>query len=407
MRRAILLVFLLLIVTPTGAQDDSPLIITGGTIIDGTGAEPLAGAWLVLDGERIAEVITDPALYDPPEGARFLDAGGGTVLPGFTNAHTHFTNEPEVRHEDFLLRGVTSICNLATSLEGMPVLAQDTTGDGLPAARGLMAGPMITAPGGYPGPVWGYEGNYEVEGPAEAAEAVADLIENHGADFIKIPLEPSGRATDWPVLSLDEVRAITGAAHDHGTVVIAHVEDFGYLERALDGGVDVITHAQHRWKDDGGERLFSGDPANPVLHESYPPLLERMVEEDVIWMPTLDVLSLRPGALRRAGMLEAARQFHAMGGRLAVGNDWPLGDLPAGIPLGEMRLLVDAGLDEMAVIVAGTATAATVCGHGDDLGTLEPGKRADVVIVAGDPLADLSALEDVTTVILNGEIVEP
>ena len=102
------------------------------------------------------------------------------------------------------------------------------------------------------------------------------------------------------------------------------------------------------------------------------------------------------------------RQFHTLGGVIALANDYNTGEaIKQGMPLREMRLLLAAGLTPMQVIEAGTRNAAQVCGHGQELGTLEPGKLADIIVVNGDPSADIEVMRQVSVVIKGGQIVLP
>ncbi|UCH63700.1 MAG: amidohydrolase family protein, partial [Fidelibacterota bacterium] len=103
--------------------------------------------------------------------------------------------------------------------------------------------------------------------------------------------------------------------------------------------------------------------------------------------------------------LETVRRFHALGGRVALGNDYANVGIEAGMPIMEMTLLAEAGLAPLAVIEGSTREAAVVCGQGETLGTLEPGKLADVIVVAGDPLQDIQAMREVVVVIKGGELV--
>jgi imidazolonepropionase-like amidohydrolase len=95
-----------------------------------------------------------------------------------------------------------------------------------------------------------------------------------------------------------------------------------------------------------------------------------------------------------------------MGGTIALGNDYGSAGMPAGLPWREMAFLQEAGLSNDEILTAATNTAAQVCGHGDEIGALQPGYLADVVIVDGNPLTDLSALQRVKTVLLAGQVVE-
>ncbi|MEM6431476.1 MAG: amidohydrolase family protein, partial [Deinococcota bacterium] len=235
--------------------------------------------------------------------------------------------------------------------------------------------------------------------------AVNDLAAQ-GADYIKISFEPGPGG--WPILSFEEARTVTDAAHERGLQVIAHVEDASYLDQAIDSGVDIITHIGYRWQ---GERLFTDmsnltpDSTPFSNYDGYDALITRMVEH-VALIPTLDVL-IGERALDSApavGMTEVVRRFHERGGLVAVGDDYPLGVTQPGIPFGEIEHLLAAGLTPLEVITAGTKNAALVCGHGDDLGTLEAGKLADLIIVEGDPLEDLEALRNLKLVMIDGQI---
>ncbi|HZW03673.1 MAG TPA: amidohydrolase family protein, partial [Anaerolineaceae bacterium] len=104
-------------------------------------------------------------------------------------------------------------------------------------------------------------------------------------------------------------------------------------------------------------------------------------------------------------LLAAVRHFHQAGGAVALGNDYGTPGVPAGLPAGEMELLAQAGLSPMQILQAGTRQAAAACGQAGALGTIEPGKLADLIVVAGDPLADRGALAELTLVVLGGVIV--
>ena len=302
-------------------------------------------------------------------------------------------------------------------LKQMPAFAADHVKG--PAARGFQSGPMITVKGGYPDIVWHFDLNYEVATPDEARSAVADLV-GRGADVIKITLEPGGEGYVWPMLDLDLVRAVVQEAHARGKLVRAHVGDIdgtGVLETVLDGGVDVIEHvplpvfsameAYERIKDSG----------NYTTTAESKEQLARLAARGVVMVPTLtahtplcEAPQLTP--LEKQGCiefyLEPVRTFHALGGRVALGNDWGAGDwIKWGMPLPEMELLLAAGLTPMDVIRAGTQHAAWVCGHGDELGTLTPGMLADVIVVDGDPLTDIQAMGRVSAVIKGGQVALP
>jgi imidazolonepropionase-like amidohydrolase len=392
------------------------LVVRNGVVIDGTGALPIVDGVVVVEGERI-RTVGSAATFRIPEDATVVDAAGGTILPGVINSHTHSTHDPAVRRA-FLTDGVTTVCNLGTTLDRLPVFDEASVPEG-PAARAYWAGPIITAPGGYPGPVYGSEFSCEVGSPAEARAAVADLL-NRGASMIKIALAPGDPRKPWPVLDLARVQAIVEEAHGRGVLVRAHVfEPYLVEDIVLPAGVDVIEHEPMPILTPEEERrvLDSDKPSTllfGVVAPAFERLLQRLVENGTVIVPTLDgavgelFTKLDRSPVEQVVIdlhLEAVRRFHALGGTVALGNDF--GGVPRvarGMPLVEMRLLLTAGLTPMEVIEASTRHAAVVCGQGADLGTLEPGKLADIIVVAGDPLTDLNAMDSVIAVVKGGTL---
>jgi imidazolonepropionase-like amidohydrolase len=392
------------------------LVVQNGTVIDGTGRPPIVNGLVAVEGRRIL-AVGEAAAFDVPEGVTVVDAGGGTILPGIVDSHTHSNHDASVRRT-FLVDGVTTVCNLGTSLDRLSLFEDDSTAEG-PAARGYWAGPIITAPGGYPGPVYGQQFSYEVGSVDEARAAVADLLDR-GASMIKIALAPGDPQTPWPVLDLARVQAIVEEAHARGVLIRAHVfEPYLVEDIVLPAGVDVIEHQPFPILSQEEEtRVLASDHPGPLLFDSIAPdyerLLTRVVDGGVVMVPTLqgnigEIFAL-PERSRIEQIvldvhLEAARRFRSLGGTFALGTDF--GGVPhvqAGMPLTEMRLLHAAGLTSMEVLEASTLHAATVCGQGSNLGSLEVGKLADIIIVHGDPLADLAAMDSVIAVVKDGTL---
>jgi hypothetical protein len=216
------------------------VVIRNGKVIDGVAKQPIDDGIVVIQGEHIISVgkASDVVV---PRNARTIDADGGAILPGIINSHTHSTDDPAIRRA-FLIDGVTSVCNVGISLDRVSGFEHASVPEG-PAARGFWAGPIITAPGGYPGPVYGSQFSYEVATPEEARVAVADLLDR-GASMIKIALAPGDPRDPWPVLDLEQVQAIVAEAHSRKVPVRAHVfEPYIAEDLVLPAGVDVIEHS--------------------------------------------------------------------------------------------------------------------------------------------------------------------
>jgi imidazolonepropionase-like amidohydrolase len=380
-----------------------------GTIIDGTGADPIPDGLVAIGGNRI--VAVGPAAdFTVPQDVVIIDAAGGTILPGIFNAHAHKTATAATRRHLFLLNGVTSVCDLGDLLARMGDFEEQEIQSG-PAARGFNAGPMVTAPAGYPGPYYGYEASYEVQDEAEAELAVRDL-HARGADFIKVALEPGLASQPLPVIGAQELSTLVATAHAEGLLVRAHVTNSAMLDLALDAGVDVIEHVPLPYDaEDNLAPLFDaeGNFRPPSELESQ---LLRLIDQGVVLVPTLDVLTSEAVLRGELGaepevfiqaLVGVVDFYHDSGGIVAVGNDYGNPGVQHGLPLREMDLLRSAGLSPLEVIEAATRHAAYVCGHGDELGTLEVGKLADLIVVDGNPLDDLEALSVVSYVLKDGQ----
>jgi imidazolonepropionase-like amidohydrolase len=399
-----------------GLAGGLPMVIRNGTLIDGTGAAPIPDGMVIIQGERIVAVDREADLELPAKG-QIIDAGGGTILPGMIDSHVHETWDPEVRRQ-FLELGVTSVCDLGSPIERMDDLKQDTW-NGKPAARGFRAGPIVTAPGGLPDAVLHADLNYELGTPKEARMGVADLV-GRGADVIKVYLQPTANNKPYPMLGDAVLKAIVEKAHAHGVLVRAHVTQLPLVPMALDAGVDVVEHVpKPDLSEEGIMRELEGsdDPLADLFHlvvvAEYDTLLPRMAGQGVVMVPTLarglgrwyGSQEATPGQRVLAdGVLEIVGRFHSAGGVIALGTDFSPGALGPDAFVRETQLLRAAGLTPVQVIEAATKHAARVCGHDKDLGTIEVGKLADILIVDGDPIADLEALERVVIVVKEGKV---
>jgi imidazolonepropionase-like amidohydrolase/protein-S-isoprenylcysteine O-methyltransferase Ste14 len=400
---------------------DDAIVLHNGTIIPGTGAPAIPDGMVVVRGDRIYAAGPE-RVFRVPAAVPRLDAGGGTILPGIVNAHIHHGAPADLRHR-FLLEGVTTICDLGSELREMDEFVEQG-GSGGPSARGVRAGPIVTAPGGYPDGLYRTHINYEIAGPGDAPGAIEDLAAE-GADLIKIAVDPTWNVErPLPTLDLETVRAIVGAAHAHGLLVRAHIIRPEQMDLAIEGGVDVLEHlGMPAWPSRAEEEdsvMATEDPVGSFFDRwapDYQPRLERMVDGGITMVPTLSAViggfytAEDPTPRQRwvvAVLMDVVRRFHEAGGIVAVGNDFNDRATTERLPLLEIEMLVRAGLTPMDVLVAATENGARVCGRRWELGTLEPGKLADLIVVDGDPLTDpVAALQRVTFVMRGGVMVDP
>jgi imidazolonepropionase-like amidohydrolase len=236
----------------------------------------------------------------------------------------------------------------------------------------VLAGHILTATGGYPTRSWGGRGeSREIDGPDDARAAVAEQLDE-GATVIKVALEPAG----GPLPDVDVLAAIVAAAHDADVRVTAHVGDADALAMAIAAGIDELAHLP--------------------LYDVTP---EDMVRAAGAGMVLCATLAIRGGGDVGAGRAVAA--FREAGGTVLYGTDLGNGGTSPGIMATEVRALLDTGMRPVEVLDAATATAADHLGL-PDRGRIAVDAVADLVAVAGDPLADPSAYEDVRLVLASG-----
>jgi imidazolonepropionase-like amidohydrolase len=350
------------------------------TLIDGTGAPAVANAVvLIKDGKILAAGAADVA--GSTEGYTRVDLKGAYVLPGFINAHVHSLYD-EANFKRWLSAGVTTVRDVGFSDAPGYLSHRDAINRGASNARLISATPMITRAGGY-GTVYVTD--------AESARRMVDKYVKMGVDIVKIAIEDDLQGRTWPLLSAEEVRAIVTEAHAAGKWVAAHVSHVRNLQVALDAGVDDIAHM--------------------VVEPLAPEMARAIAAKGIMWVPTLELwkgvsekhsLDWDKVAIANTGV------FFKAGGKIALGTDFNGYTTPfdKGFPITEARLLLEAGLSPMDVIVAGTRNAAKVCSREAELGTVEKGKIADLLVVAKNPLEDVAALLDVVQVYKAGQRVK-
>lgn len=399
------------------------LAIRCGALIDGRGDQPLADAVVVVAGERIREILTD-ALPDDVD--RVLDLRPATVLPGLIDAHAH----PLIATDDYQVDHLRN-SSATKALRGLAVV-QEMLRAGWTTIRipgdadvqyahldlrdaidaGLFAGPRITGAGHYLS-ITGGGGDLNWLGPEHAVVAdglVVDGVDavrravreevKHGSDWIKVlasgAMMSVGNDPRRAHFSPAELRALVEEATRLGVPVAAHAHSAEGIKQAVLAGARSIEHGT--FLDDEGIRL--------------------MVERGVYLVPTLYVgdyyLEEAPDSAAQSEMNALTRRYRAehferlgrairAGVMVGVGTDYV--GFPVSQGVREFSRLVEAGLTPMQALQAGTRVNAELLGWDEQIGTVEPGKLADLVAVPGDPLNDLSELERISFVMKGGTVV--
>jgi imidazolonepropionase-like amidohydrolase len=436
------------------------LVIVNGRLVDGTGAPPREGVAIRIHDDRIVEIA---ATVEAPAGATTLDASGLTVLPGFIDAHVHFVAAPgsQARGDDdaaidalnhrhlaaYVAAGVTTVLDAGAFPEVARAIQQKVAA-GHPAPRYLTLGPYVRPVGGYGSDRFGAEAT-----PAEV-ERKLDAIRSLGGVGVKIGIEPG--AAPFP----PEIRAaLVDGARRRGLPLYIHAMSEGAQREALGFGAYALMHAAMQirilWSEPDlsdaflAELLDSGAYQLSTLSvfETFPEAFPRALLDEPrarLLVPAVELHTARaPDAVERFGaeligfglpwtfaftrgwiarefltparVLEAVRQGQrnllraARAGVPIVAAT----DAPSPWPMAitnfhgyqfarELALLREAGLSGEEVIAAATRTPARMLGLDGQIGTVEVGKLADLVLVRGDPLADPRAFEAVAWSVRDG-----
>jgi imidazolonepropionase-like amidohydrolase len=401
-------------------------VLKGGMLIDGTGAGPVAGATVVVRDQRI-EAITTRASADWPSDAEIIDVSGMTILPGLIDCHDHMA----MHGYDLARRWGIDEPQSTRALRTAKVL-RDTLAAGYTAVRdaagldtgfkraideGLITGPRLVLSLCIISPIGGIGDRVSPSGfsccvpndpllPDGVVNGLADVrqvvrrIVRAGADVIKCAT--TGGASSRPghgpldgAFNLDEMQTLTDEAHALDRRVMCHALGGRGMRIAVEAGVDSIEHGCY-------------------LDEETE-LLDMMAQRGIFFVPTFAVYeyhrkSALPHVRERARHLQehhvtSVRRALAAGVKIAAGTDAGGHGHPSNAM--EIECLVKAGLTPLQAVRAATGWAADCLGLERDIGTVEKGKLADLIVVAGDPLSDVKMLQNperIALVLKGGEI---
>ncbi len=400
---------------PVSAGPKGPLgviVVRGGRIFDGTGAGAREGT-LVIDRNQISRILPPNAGTGSPGWPRealVIEAAGKTVMPGLVDLHTHLTysdprdppeealSEPDAvlraveRLRYFVESGITSVRDVASMGDITFRLKDWVARNRIPGPRVFAAGQLLTSVSGHGAQGMGSHPapnqlSRVLIGPDAWRNAVRDLFDR-GADVIKVASH----------FSREEVKAAIDEAHALGLKVTCDCETF-YTQWAVEAGVDMIEHPLPRTDETIRLMAAKGVEADPTLvtysylFASYGGGYFGSTSRRFFFNDSTNLDMLR--RLKRAGI------------KLGIGTDLVVGWYRAlpGAYITELKSFVAAGYSVPEALVAATRTSAEMLDMGDKLGTLEPGKLADVLVIDGRPDVNLDDLAKVDVVIRDGYVV--
>ncbi len=396
-------------------------VLTGATLIDGNGGEPIANSAVYVKGERIDWVGSAADLPTEAQDAEQIDVSGTWLMPGLIDAHIHicYNGSESVfalleKHRDELVLEAVDICKRTLS-HGVTAI-RDVGGEqfiemSLRKAinRGFIEGPRMKLSGRVISMTGGHAHFIarEADGPDEMRKAAREQIKA-GADLVKL-MATGGTATPGQdihasQLTVAEISAVTEVAHMMGRKVAAHCHGTGGIRNCMLGGVDTIEHGTYlddetadMMVENGAALVLTLGAGNPDL-ESYP--LSPVQQADAERRKPM----IEQGVKQIRGTIALAR---AKGIFLGIGTD------AGGNPLAphnfsmarELELLVDNDLTALEAISIGTRNNAEILDMADDIGTVEAGKYADLLLTNADPLVDIRNLRDIAAVVKGGKKV--
>jgi imidazolonepropionase-like amidohydrolase len=424
--------FLLLLFTLAGTSaaqqpmNPSPadVAIKAGKILDVSTGTYLANQIIWIEGGKIKSIGKAADIAPQlPAGIRTIDLSNATILPGLIDCHVHLTMSPYSMgpgglHASYPRQALTGARNARVTLEAGFTTVRNVGASGysdlalrdainagdIPGPRMLASGPPLSITGGHGDQNFlAPQFAFSEDGVADGADVVHKVRENikYGADVIKF-MATGGVLSegDNPALeqySPEEMKLIVDTAHGLGRKVAAHAHGELGIRNAVLAGVDSIEHGS-----------YINDEDIKLMKERGTYLVPTVYLQDWL-MENLMTLGLTPSMIAKAKLvlpIAQKNESHAFtsGVKIAFGTDAAV--YPHGLNAHEFAKMVQMGMTPLAAIQAATVNAADLLGWSDRVGTLEPGKFADLIAVDGDPLADVRVLQSVRFVMKGGEVIK-
>jgi len=446
MKRVVFLCFAFLLAGILRAQaSPTVLVLWGGTLVDVASGKEISDSVIVMRGERIEQVGSGNTGI--PDGAEIIDAKGKWIIPGLIDSHAHAENPDQTPFSLYLTNGVTTIRNPGGNITVLRLTRERLLRGELIGPRLFFSGPLLD---GVP-PVWP-DLSLLADTPQRARSAV-NFLADQGVDFVKV----------YNNVKEPELRAIIETAKERKLPVAGHIPRSMTMTHAIELGMTRLEHIRVT----GREMLSLGDAGKidllplgsrePLLWQRFDlqsekmhALVQRLARSKIFLDPTLVVAEVTevpnldadrndpnnqylsptvveryvnfksplyelPADLQAAGAeaFQKQEKFVGMcnraGVKIIAGTDGPgIGSLLPGFGLHrELELLVASGLSPLQALRAATLTAAEALGKEDRLGTIEPGKFADMVVLNADPLQEIQNLRKIHLVVQGGKSYAP
>jgi imidazolonepropionase-like amidohydrolase len=421
------LVFGLLLILASGAraQDQSVrhVVLRAGRILDVKTGHVLTDQAIVIDGDKIVSVGPS-AGAKVAAGGTVIDLPDATVLPGLIDAHTHITfNQGDTGYSALgisvprealtgaknaritLMAGFTTVRNVGASGYSDVALRDAINAGDVPGPRMMVSGPALGITGGHcDDNLLPFEYHHSAEGVADGIENVQHKVREvikYGADVIKIcatgGVMSKGDDPNASQYTLEEMKAIVAEAHRLGRKVAAHAHGAQGVQWASEAGIDSIEHG-HLMNDASVATLKkNGTYLVPTLY------LMDWHKENAARSNLPDYVRKKMEMVSAQGQANVKKAF-AAGVKIGFGTDAAV--YPHGLNAHEFAVYVRLGMTPLQAIQTATVNDADLLGWTDKVGTLEPGKFADIIAVDGDPLKDVATLQNVKFVMKGGEVVK-
>lgn len=398
-------------------------LFTNVRIIDGSGAQPYAGEVLV-QGNRIARVAKGGQTIQMP-GATVIDAGGATLMPGMTEAHTHFSwndqpslgaiaRMPPEEHilwcahiaERYLRMGFTSCVGAAPAKARLDVVIRNAIESGqIPGPRYLAASQEMTVAGGlademlphlpFPETSFGV-----VVSGVEEMRAAVRLALKYGVDAIKLNLSGeyiAGIPAEFTPMTDEEVKVAVDEAKRRGKRVQAHARSCESIKQSLRNGVEVLFHCSYT--DEEALDMLEAQKDRIFVAPGLAWLIKTSFHAAEWGLPP--ELTAKMGYHRELeAAIESLKKMHKRGIRVLPGGDYGFAWIPHGTNATDLEYFVThLGFTPMEAIVAATKLGGQIMMKGDELGQTKEGYLADILLVDGDPLANIAVLQDASRIL--------